>query len=381
MLTLGRRRQIKEFLHNRDHDSKDVYTQLKRKYSDIRSNCIGMPAEKRRKESLELECETTKGINSANAYYQYKQDLHELDAKIRESEEHKDQQFLFEGASALLNGADEMHDVNMVQKRDALAVQLFHTSSSIPVFVDTDRCTRCNTPFELLHEESILTCSNCGMTNNYIQLDTDHQDVNCMGQDTAENHIRSTCTNNVDTASHRANSGYPTSNFYAREIRPFCVDVPKPPPEVYERILQELGNIHIGDTSKVPDSINSILKSAGLKAWIPMHLLISMTLKAKRVEDVPVFSVELYERLVRRYDLFIHALRESYVHSKSKVLNNKFLTRVFLYMEGKPEMARCFDNQRTTTELKKKQRVLLKVCEYFQNHPDPEFDWPFVRSI
>lgn len=400
MFGVAERRYNETFLQNNVYNSQTIYKNLKRKYGDIQAHSLELPALKRRKQDLEEQKKRVKGIENINLYQDLSNAIQKIAEDIKNIEEKTQQQMIFEKATALLRGANDQHDTNMIQMRDAVAMTTFFEDKTIPVFVQTNNCPSCHTRLRHHVDESILVCNTCSYTKKFIPLNSDHQDINVAGQDTIENHLQSTISNNIiedsipsdhsttekktekEKSAKKRSFVYDTVEYYERTIYPFLENQVGPADEEYEIILRELCNIHIVDASKVTNSIAGILKKTGLSKWSWMEDRITMTVTAKDIKkDVPVFSTKLYNRLKERYKLFISALHTIYENSRAKILNPRYLTRIFLFMENEPHMARCFHNQRTTTDLKKKERVLRRVVEHFRENPTKGYEWKMIRSV
>ena len=272
-------------------------------------------------------------------------------------------------------------DVNLDQKREALAMSLFHAEKAVPVFIQTDRCTKCNVELMMRNEESLMICPQCKRTSNYLPLSTDHVDVDYVAQDTHANHTKSTATGNIDSTNE--DNSYPKEALFLKFLMQFSEKVPDPPTRVYETILKELSKVHIAHASKVqPTPIGTILRKTNLKDFAWMSLRIAMALKRHEGEPMPSFSDAKISRLLSRFRMLIEELKRVKTRSRKKCFNFRFLVRGFLIMEGDHATSELFENHKTRSVLRREDKRVERACERLQKDAEKNgFDWTFFRSI
>ena len=109
---------------------------------------------------------------------------------------------------------------------------------------------------------------------------------------------------------------------------------------------------------------------------------IGMILKKKEHEPDAVFSEELISRLVERFSKLLDALKKSRCRNRQKVFNFKFITKVFLIMEGEYALSELFQNHKTRTVLRREDFRLKEGCTILEKEMNENgFSWKFIRSL
>lgn len=288
---------------------------------------------------------------------------------------------MFTRARPLMSGA---HD--NIYQREALAMSIMgNDQSSVVCYTQKHRCETCNVDLRMKPDDSVLVCTNCHRVYPFLSLNTDHVDVDYVAQDTHQNHIRSTNTGNMDNSMHIDN-GYPRANLYRRFLTQFSEGVPDPPQYVFDAILRELSLlVHMHSDQKFqPTPIATILrKSPELKDYHVMSNRISLMMKRRPGEPSLTMSDNLIHRLMERFKQFVS---QNKFRAKKKVSNFRFLTRVFLFMEGEYAKSEMFDNHRTRSVLIQEDRSMKQVVEQIQKNLDKDmgpnqFKWESFRSM
>lgn len=337
-------------------------------------------------EELTKRMKICKGPSSIPEYMKLKEERQNLQKTMESYAKGEEEYAFLERAFPLIVCEEkdlerkEPVDSNIIQEREALAMSLFHRDKAVPVFIQTDRCTKCGCELRIKSEESLVTCPKCGRTTEFLQLSTDHVDGDYVAQDTDVNHVRSTLTGGIDNTSGVDNP-YPKPALYHKFLLQFSSAVAAPPPQLIDMVLQELSKVHIHHSSKVQATpISNILKKHQ-KSYAWMSLRISMMLKQADGEPFPIFSEELIDRLIRRFRILIEELIKQRCRNRKRVFNFQFLTKVFLIMEGKPAMAELFENHKTRDVLRREDKRIGEACKIMDREKRGNLEWKFYRSM
>ena len=379
----------------KERESENAMNHVKRSFSELQTQKAMLPKHKDQLESIHKRLRMCKGVQNIREYLTLKTESEELERKIRNIEEGREAQSFYERALCLISHTKSA-DTNLDQKREALAMILFHKEKSMPVFIQTDWCTVCKEELMYKAEESLMVCPNprCRVTTKLFNMATDHVDVDFFAQDTHANHIKSTIVGNVETAE---NALYPKPQMYEAFLTQFRDIVPDPPARVLDIVLGELSKVHIASASKVqPTPVSAILKKKGLKEWNWMSLRISMLLNKKDSAAMPCFTEDCVRRLMTRFMMFINAIQTTIVSQQKLSVNMKhlitalkfvtrnflqFLTRVFLIMEGDIAQSELFDCHKTRSVHRREDVRIRKACELLKQSDLEGFNWEYVRSL
>jgi hypothetical protein len=376
------REVMRQAVRRSERSSANAVEHAKRSYAGMCTKRKLIPQMQEKLESLRKRMKTCKGPSQIHMYLGLKEQTELIGAEIKEIQSGREARAFFERARPLMVQEHKVDDVNMAQKREALAMSLFHPEKAVPVFVQTDRCTHCHHDLRIRSDESLTVCPGCRRTCRFLQLSTDHVDVDYVAQDTHANHTRSTCTGNVDNMSNSDNP-YPKPPLFLKFLMQFFEDIPDPPSKVIETILHELSKVHIHHTTKVQSTpIGNILRKTNLKEWSWMALRIAMMLKRRSHEPMPVFSQALISRLMKRFEKLVDALMKSRCRNRKKVFNFKFITKVFLVMENEFSLAELFENHRTRSVIRREDKRVGDTCRILQEEmKENSFTWAFFRSL
>lgn len=375
------REDMRQAVRRSERSSQNARQHVKKIYAEICTKRKMVPQMRFRLQDVHKRMAVCRGPSNIRRYMLLKEQAEKLEREIKYIEDDMDARQFFERTRPLIERTDNL-DTNNEQKREALAMALFHPDKAVPVFIQTDRCTHCGVDLKMDDEESVLVCPQCRRTTKYLNLSTDHVDVDYVAQDTHVNHINSTMTGNVDNTKGTDES-YPKASLYQKFLMQFSENVPEPPEEVLEVIERELHKVHILHNSKVQTTpVGNILRKKGYKDWAWMSTRISMMLKKNSNEVIPLFSNVLIERLLKRFDFLIDAMKRSRCRNKSKAFNFRFLTKVFLTLEGEYAMSELFENHKTRTVLRREDMRVGQLCRMLrQEAKDNGFDWDFFRSL
>uniref|UniRef100_A0A6C0CK56 Uncharacterized protein n=1 Tax=viral metagenome TaxID=1070528 RepID=A0A6C0CK56_9ZZZZ len=391
-----KREEDRKAMMAKERESENALNHVKRTYSELQTQRAMLPQHESQLQALEARMKQCKGASSIREFFNLQTEVRNLKRKISDIDTGCDAKAFYERAVPLITQT-ESSDPNVNQKREALALVLFHKEKTVPVFIQTDLCTTCKEELTMKAEESLMVCPKCRKTWKLLNMATDHVDVDYFAQDTHLNHTKFTSAGNIDSSDDAL---YPKPLMFEGFISQFSETVPDPPPRVLEIILCELSRVHIASGSKIqPTPIGMILRKKGLKEYVWMSLRISMILKRNGDDAIPSFSNDIIQRLMKRFHLFINAVKESV--SKKQLSPNlktlktmtsalkfitrnfmQFLTRVFLIMEGDVAQSELFECHKTRSVHRREDRRIQHACERLQKKGDLEgFDWNYVRSL
>ena len=95
-----------------------------------------------------------------------------------------------------------------------------------------------------------------------------------------------------------------------------------------------------------------------------------------------VFSEELIRSLMRRFERLLHVMTTSRGRNRKKLFNFKFLTKVFLIMEGEYALSEMFECHRTRTVLRREDRRVGEICAELRGMVEEEgWNWEFFRNL
>lgn len=212
------------------------------------------------------------------------------------------------------------------------------------------------------HEINRLVCTSCGMSRVHVAT------IDVGGADNNDYHIV-----------NHANDG--RLKAYQRFLEQFGEDVVMPSDDVMNDIIVRLHqkNPHL---SKVKQThINEIVIAIGRSDLRYMSQRL-MWLIEKGV--VPMMSNALIARLVERFrkmqNVFIH-LKPRNFKDRIKIINFKFCTRQFLFMERKDTIARQFEGLKTQRLFQEDNRM-HDICEYINGTNQTDgLQWFVTPSI
>ena len=391
-----KREEDRKAMMTKERESENAIAHIKRSYTEHQTQLAMLPQHKSQMESLQKRLKVCKGAQSIREFYTLKADMKQLQTKIDEIEQGQDAKSFYERAIPLITQT-KSSDPNVDQKREALALVLFHKEKSMPVFIQTDLCTRCKEELTLKAEESLMVCPKCSATSRQFNMATDHVDVDYYAQDTHANHAKLTATGNLES---REDVLYPKPQMYEAFLTQFRDIIPDPPARVLDIVLGELSKVHIASGSKVqPTPIGSILKKKGLKEFSWMSLRIAMLLSKKETDAMPCFTEERVQRLMTRFHMFISTVKSAVMKKRNVSPNVKalatalkfitrnflqFLTRVFLIMEDDIPQSELFDCHKTRSVHRREDTRIRKACELLKKTNDLDalgMQWNYCRSL
>lgn len=254
-------------------------------------------------------------------------------------------------AAPLLEPID---DYTIKQQQHALFVNLFYGSRSAPSFIDQTHCHQCGAASVLSSSESKDVCVGCGSVRSVLFCPTDYMD---------EERTKAT--------------EYERVPLYKKYLSQFHEDTTDPPVEILAVISEEFSKVHMMVKLKVkPTPVAQILRTHGLHKWSQMSQRICRYLNA---EKIAVMSDQLIERLVARFEKVTNAFLGTIQESRKKIMNFEYLTRQFLFMEGRPDLADCFSLHKTREVLRKADQTMALCCATI-GKIFPSDNWTMSRS-
>jgi hypothetical protein len=244
-----------------------------------------------------------------------------------------------------------------VQKVEMIRQNFTQHSLSIPVFINTNVCTKCRSTVHIRTAEGSSVCYQCASSSTIL----------------SDNHELSANINK-----RRVSTKYNRLPLFRKFLMQFHTDMEPPPEHVISRLYFHFNKVHILLPVKVkPTPICQILRKEGLQKWCPMAIRI-----AKMMNDEPLveFDDELVDRLTYRFDRISEIYQTTKSTERKKILNFEYLTRHFLVLEGHPEKALVFNLHKTRSVLTNADNSFRRCCAQLKTL-DPDTNWNFKRSF
>ena len=219
-------------------------------------------------------------------------------------------------------------------------------------------CSECNHPFKFDTKTHVRACVVCGVARKVLFLAEDRSQDSLVAK--APLSIPTTVSpaaDHGDGGGTKSRSMYLRSPLFRKFLSQFSDDAPVIPVEVMRTLYQYLSNIHLQTSVRCrPTPIAAILRANGHATCAHTSVLIS---KVFNGEPVPVIPADLIEKIVHRFDIIFHVANRASQHkAKKKIPPFEFLAHVFLYIEGKRDLAVGFS-------VHKSRNVLLKTFDQF----------------
>lgn len=262
------------------------------------------------------------------------------------------EEFVERVAPLLVN--DEADTRTKTQQRYNVFTNLFHQDQRIPSFIEHETCTLCNKDYVYIADECLLTCPGCGGTETVLS-DFD--------------------ANTVVVADTK-NTPYERGPLYTKYLMQFYEHAPTPPPEVINIVYKHLSRVHVMLSTKVkPTPIAQILRNEKLQKWTSFAVRI-----AKMINQEPVITLtqSLIDRLVDRFNKVATTFATTKTLNRKKIMNFEFLTKQFLHMEQRPDLADWFACHKTRSVLKQADNRLLHCSKILREKDN--LNWHVARS-
>lgn len=231
-----------------------------------------------------------------------------------------------------------------------------------PAFVSSDKC-ECGTVMFAKLDNCEFVCGGCGRTA-----------PNCSRA------IEGLCDANPDRIISAAapeterKRGGP-ADLYRDYIEQFSDDVPPTNPEILNTIRTRLfktRHMETSDLVRITVLVNE-LRQSGFPEYIKSAPRIEMEITGKEVPRVPR---ALVERLCERFRIIDGLYRDS--EAKGKSINHRAVTKISLLCEGRPDLARLFEEHKTMDVIETERRILMRCFARAANvAPQLRWAWPY----
>jgi len=339
-----------------------------------------------------------------------------------------DEKFLKRTKSSLM--------ANRCQMREALALNLLKAHQGVQVYVQKDQCPYCCSDLKICLRQALALCPRlgCGYSTAYVRAAEETAQHMAHSYDCVNNNqpsLKSPCVKSEPNATapvpipmalpaevvgqkrtmsafappftaqsavtKRRKVGSKVSRAKAARLkgvqpskvvtksndRPqyrnflwqYCEDVPDPPAEVLDVLAQELQNVHFLSNEKAKTTaVLDILRKKGLSKYSSLDKRIVRLLQGKAV---PVLSKRLIDRLTMRFQQLQEALSKTQKR-RIKALNYSDTSARLLILEGRPDLARCFEHHRTRDVIATEDRRLEAL---YHDMGGVSANWPFTPCV
>lgn len=224
------------------------------------------------------------------------------------------------------------------------------------IHLKLEECPKCSDRL-LIENDATLVCHACGYIENLLYC---NNDFDC------------------DTLDFCTGPTYDRSPLYRKYLNQFSdrYDIPE---NIIKTVYDGLNNIHITGNVKIrPTPIINILRKAKMTRWV--HFAVRIAKYFNNESVIPLNDI-LINRLVKRFEILTTMFLQSTHTSdiKKKILNFEFLTRQFLLMENRPDLAQSFMCHKTRSVLTESDNRLLKIVSRLCDS-DTEFSWKVHRN-
>lgn len=260
-----------------------------------------------------------------------------------------------ENVTPLLYDRREKNESDCIrQQKNTLFINLFYKSKANITYFHSESCETCEIDQMHCVEESLLICPRCGNTNITVLSNDDDK---------------------IDGCDRGKTTPYERSPLYKKYLLQFHENAPNPPSNVISIIYKHLFKVHMMLSTKVkPTPIAQILRSENLQQWAPYSVRISKIINKEKIACLPN---ELVEKLVNRFEQITKAFDNTKLKQRKKIMNFEFLTKQFLFMENRPDLAQTFCCHKTRNVLNQADDRLYKCS---QNLKKDDYKWPIKRS-
>ena len=241
------------------------------------------------------------------------------------------------------------------QQQQALFVNIFQSELSVPTFLAHETCIKCQSSLTISATECKQICGACGTTKTYLYCSADY----------INDEINKT-------------TGYERAPLYKKYLEQFHEATLDPPSSVLSLLYKELSKVHMMIRTKIkPTPISQILRLHGMHCWSHMSQRICKILNA---EMVPKLSSGLIGSLVNRFSKVNESFAGVVSETRKKILNFEYLTRQFLMMEDRLDLADCFSLHKTKEVLRNADKTLAMCCDMLIQEGYSAESWKMVKS-
>ena len=248
--------------------------------------------------------------------------------------------------------------------KDTTCQALISGISRVPLdvqFNDMDKCPKCNVDYVSITRQCMVRCPKCHKTMIDYRSPTE-----TMGDLMRRPPIV------VDSKAE------PTvdSSLFRKFLTQYAEDQPEIPEAIIALMVREHFKIHMYSNDKVSNTVVvNTLRDNNCSDYIFMSQRI---MKVLQNEPVPVYSHDLINRMVNRYNVIIPIFRST-KNGRKKSPNFTCVTRAFLTLEGEEEEARKLRYHKTRSVMISSMQMIRKLCEFAAKlHPNENWTLPRI---
>lgn len=211
----------------------------------------------------------------------------------------------------------------------------------VTCFVDTSRCKRCMETMVYQASTSLCVCPSCGFSQQIMQCESSEL---------------------IEYKGRTRKNTYSRVPLYGKFVKQFSKASDPLDAKTLSSLLKHIRNKH-SEYLKVakPTPIANFLRSERMGSLMHCALRICKTLNA---EPVPLFDDPLIDCLCDRFAILSAVLKDMDLKDKKKIMNFEYITKQFLLMEKKKEMADCFLNHKTRDIVVEADLRIFLCCEH-----------------
>ena len=282
------------------------------------------------------------------------------DLEVRKRDILKKKNVFLQGIKERMEHINKLNKRNKIEKHiilNSINEELYNHQCNTEVYVNKtlEICIICKSKlFKTC--ESMLTCKSCG--NSRIILDHGIDFIN-------------------DKYINGSNMLYNRSTLYRKYLMQFHENTQNPPDEVINKIYIHLSKVHMISKYKIrPTPITNILRKEKMQKWVPFANRIA---KYMNGEFVVKLDSTLIKVLITRFNKITKVFSEYKMKDRKKIMNFEFLTKQFLLMENRSDLAQWFSCHKTKNVLNYADLNLRKCCDILTDTDD--MNWESVRNI
>jgi hypothetical protein len=242
------------------------------------------------------------------------------------------------------------------KKKQQLTIymNIFHNEQQNPVFIDSETCSKCRSYLIFHSDTSIYSCHKCGHSQYVLNSNVE------IG----------------DPVEVRTGQVYERTPLYRKYLLQFSENAPEIPRDVINKIYKQLTKVHIMSSMSVkPTPIAQILRHEREHKWASYAVRIT---KMINNEVVPVLTTADIDRLVYRFQRTTEVFEGIISKDRKKIMNFEFLTRKFLQLDGRNDLAHSFACHKTKTVLTQADTRIIECCHFLKDTDD--LNWDIRRS-
>jgi len=219
---------------------------------------------------------------------------------------------------------------------------LLQDAAQVTCFIDHSICKDCNTATLFETTTSLSVCPRCGISKPVVYCET---------------------TDLIEYKGRRRKNTYNRVPLYSRFVRQFSMEFdPMSFPNIRSLLMKHIRNKHICSLKLAkPTPVSNFLRLENLGKLIPYAVRICKFLNG---EKIPVMDEPLLERLSERFAILTAVLKDMDVKEKKKLMSFEYITKQFLLMEGRRDLAECFLKHKTRKIVQEADLRIFLCCEH-----------------